>query len=48
VTREYEAPKLRELGSLEELTEQSLNKVGPTPDAFTSNPDIIGSLTPFP
>jgi hypothetical protein len=49
VTREYAAPKLRELGSLEELTEQLFNKVGPTPDSLTAvNPNVVGSFVPFP
>ena len=41
----YEAPKLVELGSLEELTEQLFNKVGGTPDGHGQ---IVGSLINFP
>jgi hypothetical protein len=48
VVQEYEAPKLRELGSLEELTEQQFNKVGQTPDGFVTNPNIVGSVVPVP
>lgn len=45
----YEAPRLTELGSLEEMTLQSMNKIGPAPDLLTQiNPDVIGSFTPFP
>jgi len=45
----YEAPKFVELGSLEEMTLQSFNKVGPTPDALTQiNNIVIGSFTEFP
>ena len=45
----YEAPSLRELGSLHELTLQSFNKVGATPDALTAiNENVIGSFVAFP
>lgn len=44
----YEAPTLRELGSIEELTQQLYNKIGPTPDGMTSNPEIVGSVVAFP
>jgi hypothetical protein len=42
----YQSPEIREIGSLEALTEQQFNKVGPTPDSFTSNPNIVGSVIP--
>lgn len=43
----YVAPEMRELGSLTDLTLQSFNKVGTTPDTFTAitNNIVIGSLT---
>ena len=45
----YETPEIVELGSLEEMTLQSFNKIGPTPDVLTSiAPDVIGSFTPVP
>jgi hypothetical protein len=49
VTNAYEAPEVRDFGSLVDLTEQSFNKVGPSPDVLTQiNQDVIGSFTPFP
>ena len=50
MSRNYEAPKLRELGSLEKLTEQTFNKVGSTPDSFTAITGgvVVGSLVPTP
>jgi hypothetical protein len=45
----YEAPKFVELGSLEEMTLQSFNKIGPAPDLLTQvDPNVIGSFTPVP
>jgi len=45
----YEAPVVRDFGSLKELTLQSFNKVGPSPDVLTAvNQDVVGSFTPFP
>jgi ribosomal 50S subunit-associated protein YjgA (DUF615 family) len=45
--KSYEKPSLRELGSLEELTKQSMNKIGLTPDVLTAiNEDVVGSFTP--
>ena len=43
----YERPQIREVGSVRELTLQSFNKVGSTPDYFTAitNGIVIGSLT---
>jgi hypothetical protein len=44
----YEAPKLRELGSLHQLTLQQFNKIGAAPDALSQiDPDVIGSFTPL-
>ena len=42
----YEAPKVSDLGSLQDITEQTFNKVGQTPDTFTSitNGVVVGSL----
>jgi len=46
--RPYEKPEIKDVGSLEELTQQQFNKVGPSPDVVTSaNPNIVGSLTPI-
>ena len=46
MSSKYEVPTVQDLGSLEEMTEQSLNKVGPTEDAFTqiTNGIVIGSV----
>jgi hypothetical protein len=45
--KSYEKPELKDLGSLEDMTQQSFNKVGSSPDTFTANiPIIVGSLTP--
>ena len=46
--KDYEAPAIRELGSLGELTSQHYNKVGPHPDTFSTNPDVVGSVVPIP
>lgn len=48
--KDYEAPTIRELGSLAELTSQQFNKVGSAPDAFTqiTNGVVIGSLVGAP
>ena len=42
----YEAPAVKDLGSLRDLTEQNFNKVGSTPDSFTAitNGVVIGSV----
>jgi len=46
--KEYAAPAIRELGSLEALTEQQFNKVGKKADLYTveTNNAVIGSLVP--
>jgi hypothetical protein len=45
VKKEYDAPAIRVLGSLEELTQQSFNKVGHASDVFsTLSNQIVGSL----
>ena len=46
----YDHPEVRDLGSLEELTEQTFNKVGTATDIFTSltNGAVIGSLVNSP
>ena len=46
----YEVPTVQDLGSLEDMTQQTLNKVGQTPDAFTvvTNGVVIGSLVSSP
>jgi hypothetical protein len=50
VDKPYEAPQLREIGSVRELTEQIFNKVGSTPDAFTAitGGAVVGSLVGLP
>lgn len=44
----YEAPTIREIGSLAELTQQSLNKVGASSDLLTglTNGIVVGSFVP--
>lgn len=46
----YEKPSISELGSLTELTEQTMNKVGTASDIFTqlTNGVVIGSLVSSP
>lgn len=46
---EYSAPQVRSLGSVEEMTHQSFDKVGSTPDAFTpAIPALDGEVIPDP
>jgi hypothetical protein len=42
----YERPTIRDLGTVRDLTKQSLNKVGSTPDLVTgiTNGVVIGSF----
>ena len=42
----YEAPEIREIGSLADLTQQGLNKVGTSSDLLTglTNGVVIGSF----
>lgn len=49
MSKRYEKPVLRELGTLTELTEQQFNKVGGTPDIYTyiTNGVVVGSLVPY-
>jgi hypothetical protein len=44
----YIAPAIRELGSLQELTRQSFNKVGNSADAYSqeTNNQVVGSVVP--
>lgn len=46
----YETPEVRDLGSLEDLTAGTFNKVGTTEDTFTviTNGIVIGSLVSSP
>lgn len=48
--RAYESPQIKELGSLQDLTLQSYNKVGGTPDVYSAitNGVVIGSLVQYP
>lgn len=50
MSKQYEAPAFRELGTLQELTAQTFNKVGTTEDTFTviTNGIVIGSLVTSP
>jgi hypothetical protein len=49
VKKDYEAPAIRDLGSLTELTQQQFNKVGATSDLIsTVSNQIVGSLVGFP
>ena len=44
----YEPPVVREIGSLKDLTQQSFNKIGTSPDVLTAvNEAVIGSFTPI-
>jgi hypothetical protein len=46
----YESPKLRELGTLQELTQQQYNKVGNATDMYSqeTNNEVVGSVIPLP
>ena len=46
--REYEAPAIRELGSLAALTQQQYNKVGVSTDIYSAQSNVVGSLVPVP
>jgi hypothetical protein len=48
MSKQYEAPDLRELGSLKDLTRGSFNKVGQANDIYTqlTQGAVIGSLVP--
>ena len=50
MSKTYESPTVTDLGSLRDLTEQTFNKVGTTPDSFTviTNGIVIGSLVNSP
>jgi hypothetical protein len=50
VEQSYERPQIREIGSLRKLTQQTLNKVGLTPDVLTgvTNGIVIGSFVNSP
>ena len=46
---EYEAPAIRELGSLQDLTQQHYNKIGNSTDMYsTEQNQLTGSLVPAP
>lgn len=48
--KSYEKPALRDVGTLQELTEGTFNKVGTPADVFTqiTNGAVIGSLVESP
>jgi hypothetical protein len=45
---QYTKPRLREIGSVRDLTKQSFNKVGSSPDIYTVTTQgvVVGSLVP--
>ena len=43
----YTPPTVKTLGSVQDLTEQLFNKIGSTPDGQSTNPAIVGSVTPI-
>jgi hypothetical protein len=43
--RPYEAPVLTEIGPVHELT-LALNKIGQTPDIYSSTVPIVGDVVP--
>ena len=49
-TSRYQRPEIKDLGSVRELTQQTLNKVGSTADVFTTitNGIVIGSVVNSP
>lgn len=46
MSKPYTSPTVKTLGTVQELTEQSFNKIGSTSDAFS--PTLVGSLVPAP
>jgi hypothetical protein len=50
VTKPYQPPTVKALGTVEELTEQASNKVGPDADIYTAltGGAVVGSLVPAP
>jgi hypothetical protein len=50
MSKSYERPQIREIGSVRDLTLQTLNKVGTTEDVFTvvTNGIVIGSVVNSP
>ena len=50
MSKSYEKPALRDVGTLQDLTEGTFNKVGTPSDAFTAitNGVVIGSLVVSP
>jgi hypothetical protein len=50
MTAGYQPPSVRDLGTLVKMTEQTFNKVGTSPDVFTTitNGIVIGSLQNSP
>ena len=45
MTRTYEAPEIRTVGSLAELT-QANNKIGFSSDMFSAETGLVGSIVP--
>lgn len=46
MTKSYHRPQIDEIGAVRDLTQQTFNKIGALPDAFTviTNGAIVGSL----
>ena len=45
----YEAPQVRDLGSVRDLTQQQFNKLGNAIDAACQTvPGLVGSIVPIP
>lgn len=46
----YQMPEIKDLGTLQELTQQNFNKVGTNADTFTPQTGgvVVGSLVPIP
>jgi hypothetical protein len=45
MAKKYESPSIERLGSLREMTLNN-NKIGPNPDGFSADINIVGSIVP--
>jgi hypothetical protein len=49
MSKPYNSPTVKTLGTVQELTAQGLNKVGNGADQFTAQiPALVGSIVPAP
>jgi hypothetical protein len=48
MSKDYKAPTVTTLGTVQQLTEQKFNKVGDTSDSFSPTTPLVGSLVPAP